>query len=89
MDAIAPLILALTGLPTLVLAALTGRSEDPRARGLGLRWSLLGLTMLLGATALYWAGDSRPRVYSVVIVLVVAANALAVSMLRHLRRQRR
>lgn len=88
MDATAPLILALSGLPALAVAAWIGGADDPRSRGLGLRWALLGLAILLGAVALYWAGDSRARVYAVVIALVVAVNALAVSMLRHLRRDR-
>lgn len=86
MEAIAPLILALSGLPALAIAATLGRRDDSRARGLGLRWTLLGLAILLGAAALYWAGDSRPRVYLVVIALVLVVNALTVSMLRHLRR---
>ncbi|GHH51244.1 hypothetical protein [[Pseudomonas] boreopolis] len=86
MDVIAPLILALSGLPALAIAAWTGRAGDARSRGLGLRWALLGLAILLGAVALYWAGDSHPRIYAVVIALVVAVNALALSMVRHLRR---
>lgn len=86
MDVIAPLILALSGLPALAVAAWIGGNGDERSRGLGLRWALLGLAILLGAAALYWAGGSRARVYAVVVALVVAVNALAVSMLRHLRR---
>lgn len=89
MDVIAPLILALSGLPALAVAAWIGGNGDERSRGLGLRWALLGLAILLGAAALYWAGDSRARVYAVVVALVVAVNALGVSMLRHLRRGRR
>ncbi|MFT4249528.1 MAG: hypothetical protein QM581_16070 [Pseudomonas sp.] len=89
MNLIAPLILALSGLPALAIAAWIGGNGDARARGLGLRWALLGLAILLGAAALYWAGDSRAHVYAVVIALVLAVNALAVSMVRHLRRGRR
>jgi 4-amino-4-deoxy-L-arabinose transferase-like glycosyltransferase len=86
MEVIVPLIVALSGLPALAVAAWIGGADDPRSRGLGLRWALLGMAILLGAAALYWAGDSRPRVYAVAIALVIAVNALAVSMVRHLRR---
>lgn len=86
MDVIVPLIVALSGLPALAIAAWIGGADDARSRGLGLRWALLGLAILLGAAALYWAGDSRPRVYTVAIALVVTVNALAVSMVRYLRR---
>jgi hypothetical protein len=86
---LAPLIIALTGLPALAIAWWTGRPGDAHARGTGLRWALIALAMFLGALALYWAGDSRARIYTVTIALVVAVNAMAVSLLRHLRRDGR
>lgn len=86
MDALVPLIVALTGLPALGLAAWTGGRDEPHARGLGLRWALVALCAFLGAGALYWAGGSQPRVYAVAIMLVIAVNALLVSMVLHLRR---
>ncbi|MBB5941175.1 uncharacterized membrane protein YtjA (UPF0391 family) [Xanthomonas arboricola] len=84
--AIAPLALALSGLPALVIAAWVGGKDDDRARGLGLRWALIGLAILLGAAALYWTGGQRTGVYAVAIVLLLTVNALIVSMLLHLRR---
>lgn len=84
--AIAPLALALSGLPALVIAAWIGGKGDDRARGLGLRWALIGLAILVGAAALYWAGGQRVGVYVVAIALLLAVNALIVSMLLHLRR---
>lgn len=86
MEALIPLIVALSGLPALAIAAWIGGNDDPRSRGLGLRWALLGMAILLGGGALYWAGDSRALIYTVVIALVLVVNALAVSMLLHLRR---
>ena len=88
MSALAPLILALSGMPALAVAAWSGRAGDAHARGIGLRWALIALSLFLGAAALYWAGDSRPRVYAVAIALVVAVNALLLSMVLHLRRDR-
>ncbi|MEE7559895.1 hypothetical protein HH299_09420 [Xanthomonas sp. Kuri4-2] len=86
MDVTVPLIVAFSGLAALGAAAWIGGTDDARARGFGLRCALAGLAILLGAVGLYWAGDSRGRTYAVVIVLLVAVNALAVSMVLHLRR---
>jgi hypothetical protein len=89
MQALIPLLVALSGLPALAIAAWIGGNDDARSRGLALRWALLGLAILLGAGALYWAGDSRALIYTVVIALVLVVNALALSMLLHLRRSAR
>ncbi|HBK45156.1 MAG TPA: hypothetical protein DDZ67_01715, partial [Xanthomonadaceae bacterium] len=86
MDVVIPLIVAFSGLPALAIAAWIGGNDDARSRGTGLRWALIGLAILLGAAGLYWAGTHQTRVYLVAIAMVVAVNALAVSMLRHLRR---
>ena len=88
MDALIPLLVALSGLPALAISAWLGGRGDDRARGLGLRWALLGLAIMLGAAGLYWAGSSHGRIWGVVIAMVIVVNALAVSMLLHLRRNR-
>ncbi len=85
MDALVPLLLALSGLPALGVAGWTARHDDPRSRGLALRWALVGLAILVGAIALYWAGADRTAVNWVIGVLVVVVNALAISMLLFLR----
>ena len=86
MDALVPLLLALSGLPALGVAGWTLRNDDARSRGLALRWALIGLSILIGAIALYWAGADRTAVNWVIGVLVVAVNGLAISMLLFLRR---
>ncbi|HET6396457.1 MAG TPA: hypothetical protein VFF91_06410 [Pseudoxanthomonas sp.] len=86
MDALAPLLVALTGLPALGIAAWYARGDHEQARGLALHWALIGLAILLGAVALYWAGDSRPRITGVAVAMALAVNGLIVSMVLRLRR---
>lgn len=85
-DVLAPLIIALTGLPALGIAAWSSRDGSPHARGLGLRWALIGLSLFVGAIALYLAAGNRMATHAVVIALVVAVNALGVALVLHLRR---
>ncbi len=86
MNVAAPLIIAATGIPALLIAVWSGRPGTAHARGVGLRWALIALCMFLGATGLYLAGDSRTITYAVVIALVVAVNALGISLVLLLRR---
>jgi len=87
MHALGPVLVALTALPALGIAAWQARAVaiDPKARGLALRWAGIALSMLLGALGLYLAGDDRGRATTVGIVMVVAVNVLLVSMLLHMR----
>ncbi|WP_349778527.1 hypothetical protein ABQ039_005905 [Xanthomonas sp. WHRI 6108] len=85
MNVMVPLVVALSGLPALAIAASIGADDDDRARGLGLRWALI-LVILIGAACLYWAGDNRAGIYAVVIGMLVGVNVLIVSMVMHLRR---
>ncbi|NIK34818.1 hypothetical protein A7D01_11730 [Xanthomonas arboricola] len=86
MNVMVPLVVALSGLPALAIAASIGADDDDRARGLGLRWALISLVILIGAACLYWAGDNRAGIYAVVIGMLVGVNVLIVSMVMHLRR---
>ncbi|MCL1529156.1 hypothetical protein A7D16_02045 [Xanthomonas nasturtii] len=86
MNVMVPLIVALSGLPALAIAASIGADDDDRARGLGLRWALISLVILIGAACLYWAGDNRAGIYAVVIGMIIGVNTLIVSMVLHLRR---
>jgi hypothetical protein len=86
MEALVPLIVAVTGLPALGIAAWHARAADAHGRGLALRWALIALAILCGAVGLYFAGGSRLAVWAVVVAMVVAVNALAVSLVVHLRR---
>ena len=86
MEAIVPLIIALTGLPALGIAAWYSRTDDARDRGTALRWALIALAILCGSVALYFAAGNRTALAAVVVAMVVAVNALAVSMVLHLRR---
>ncbi|MCC4587324.1 hypothetical protein JWH11_16255 [Xanthomonas melonis] len=86
MNVMVPLAVALSGLPALAIAASIGANDDDRARGLGLRWALISLVILVGAACLYWAGDNRVGIYAVAIGMIVGVNALIVSMVMHLRR---
>jgi len=87
-NAVAPLIIAATGIPALCFAVWSGRPGTAHARGLGLRWALIALCMFVGAVGVYLAGDNRNIAYGVVIALVVAVNALGISLVMHLRRER-
>lgn len=86
MNVVAPLIIAATGVPALLIAVWSSRPGTAHARGLGLRWALIALCMFLGAIGLHLAGDNRNITYGVVIALVIAVNALGVSLVMHLRR---
>ncbi|PPU78247.1 hypothetical protein XcuCFBP2542_03225 [Xanthomonas cucurbitae] len=86
MNIMVPLVVALSGLPALAIAASIGANDDDRARGLGLRWALISLVILVGAACLYWAGDNRAGIYAVVIGMIIGVNTLIVSMVIHLRR---
>jgi Na+/melibiose symporter-like transporter len=86
MDALVPLIVAVTGLPALGIAAWHARAGDAHGRGTALRWALIALAILCGAAGLYFTGDRPPGVWLVAVAMVVAVNALAVSMVLHLRR---
>ena len=87
MDAFVPLIVALTGLPALGIAAWHARDDTGQARILGLHWALIALAIFIGAACLYWAGDSGRRVTAVVVAMALAVNGLIVSMALRLRRE--
>lgn len=87
MDAFAPLLVALGAMPALGIAAWYARAAaHPTARSIALHWALIALAMLVGAAGLYWAGDDRGRIATVAVLMVVAVNALALSMLLRMRR---
>ena len=85
-EVIAPLVIALTGLPALGIAAWSSRDGSPHSRGLGLRWALIALCSFIAAIALYLAGGNRSMAIAIASVVAGAVNALVVSMLLHLRR---
>ena len=87
MHALAPLVLALSGLPALLIGAWVSRARDPRSRGMALHWVLIGLAIQAGAVAVYWAGGDDRLAQGVVIAMVVLVNALIVSMVLQLRRR--
>jgi len=80
------LIIAATGIPALCFAVWSGRPGTAHARGLGLRWALIALCLFIGAIGVYLGGENQNIVYGVVIALVVAVNALGVSLVLHVRR---
>lgn len=87
MQALVPLMVALSAMPALGIAAWYGRGDTaPAARGLALRWALLSIAILLGAAGLHWAGGEKGPTTAVVVLLVIAVNATIVSMVLHLRR---
>jgi hypothetical protein len=88
MNALVPLVLAISGLPALLIGAWMSRGPDARSRGMAVHWVLVGLAIQAGAVGVYWAGDDNGRVHAIVIALVVLVNALIVSMLLQLRRNR-
>lgn len=88
MNALVPLVLAISGLPALLIGAWMSRGPDARSRGMAVHWVLVGLTIQAGAVGVYWAGDDNGRVHAIVIAMVVLVNALIVSMLLQLRRNR-
>ena len=88
MSVVASLVIAITGLPALGEAAWYARFDHDLARALALRWALIGLSILSGAIGLYFAGDNRNAGIAVVVAMVVAVNALAVSLVMKMRRGR-
>ncbi|GAB3514195.1 hypothetical protein [Pseudoxanthomonas daejeonensis] len=86
MEALVPLVIAMSGMPALGIAAWYARADDAHSRGAALRWALVALAMLGGAIGLYFAGGSTTAVTTVVVAMVVAVNALLVSVVLHLRR---
>ncbi|TDK25966.1 hypothetical protein E2F46_04995 [Luteimonas aestuarii] len=90
MDALAPLLVAIGAMPALGIAAWYMRAAaDPLAHRIALHWALIALSMFVGAAGLYWAGNDQSRVAAVAILMVVAVNALAVSMILQMRRRDR
>ena len=88
MHVLVPLILAVSGLPALLIGAWTSRAADDRSRGMALHWVLIGLTIQAGAVGVYATGDDEGLAQGVVIAMVVLVNALIVSMVLQLRRNR-
>jgi len=86
MEALVPLIIAVSGLPALGMAAWYARSDDAHSRGMALRCALIALAILGGAIGLYFAGDHHTAQIAAVVAMVVAVNAVAVSMVLYLRR---
>ena len=86
MHALAPLVLALSGLPALLIGAWVSRTGDPRSRGMAAHWVLIGLAIQAGAVGLYCAGDDDRMAQGAVIAMVVLVNALIISMVLQLRR---
>ncbi len=89
MHALVPLVLAVSGLPALLIGAWMSRANDDRSRGLALHWVLVGLAIQAGAVGVYWAGDDDRIAQGIVIAMVVLVNALIVSMVLQLRRRNR
>jgi hypothetical protein len=86
MDAWIPLLVAATGLPAVGIAAWLARSPQPLQRSLALHMALVGLVILAGALGLYWAGADHGAMRAVAIAMVVAVNALGISMIVRVRR---
>lgn len=89
MHALVPLVLAVSGLPALLIGAWMSRAGDDRSRGMALHWVLVGLAIQAGAVGIYWAGDDDRLTQGIVIAMVVLVNALIVSMVLQLRRNRK
>lgn len=89
MDAWAPLVVACSGLPAVGIAAWLARSPHPLQRSLALRMALVGLAILAGALGLYWAGGDAGAMRAVAVAMVVAVNALGISMVLRMRRHGR
>ena len=81
MHALAPLILALSGLPALLIGAWVSRAGDPRSRGMAVHWVLIGLAIQAGAVGLYWAGDDDRLAQGSVIAMGVLVSALMTTLL--------
>lgn len=87
MQALGPLLIALTALPALGIAMWQARAaaSDPKARGLAVRWAGIALAMFAGAVGLYFAGADRGLATTIAILMVVAVNVLLLSMILHMR----
>ncbi len=80
-------MVAAGGLPALGIASRYARAAvDPQARAIAAHWALIALAMFFGAVGLYWAGGRESRVAAVALLLVIAVNGLAVSMVVRMRR---
>lgn len=86
MDALAPVLLALAGLPAVGMAAWFARDPRPASRGMALRMALVGIAILLGAAGLHAAGTDGAFALKVVLAMALVVNALALSMWWHVRR---
>ncbi len=89
MELFAPLLVAIGAMPALGIAAWYARVTGPLARIVALHWALIALSMFLGAAGLYWAAADEGRIATVAILMVVAVNVLALSMVLRLRRGER
>ncbi len=89
MHALVPLVLAVSGLPALLIGAWMSREPGVRSRGMAVHWVLVGLTIQAGAVGVYWAGNNDGLAQGLVIAMVVLVNALIVSMVLQLRRNRK
>ena len=90
MNSIIPLLVAVSGMPALGIAAWYARAAThPTPRSVALHWALIALTLFLGASGLHWASGSESRTATVAIIMVIAVNALIVSMVLRLRRRGR
>ena len=86
MEALASLVIAITGLPALGIAVWYARSGLPHDRGTALRWALIALSIFAGAIGLYFSRGNQTAETVVGIGMVVLVNVLVVSMVLHLRR---
>lgn len=89
MDGLAPVLVAIAGLPAVGIAAWLARDGRPASRGLAVRMALVGIVILLGALGLHWAGDDGGRVLKIVLAIALLVNALALSMWWHVRSNNR
>ena len=89
MHALVPLILAISGLPALLIGAWISREPGARSRGMALHSVMAGLAIQAGAVGVYWAGADERMALGIVIATVVLVNALIVSMVLQARRNRK
>lgn len=103
-DLLVPTILAVSSLPLFAIAYRVGcgdlhwlngldarrlRDPDAVARGMARRLALVGVSILLGALGMYWAGADQARIAIVAIVLLVAVNGLGIALVLAVQRARR
>jgi thiol:disulfide interchange protein len=86
MEGMVPLLVAVSGLPAVGMAAWLARSPLPQRQALALHMALVGIAIFAGALGLYWAGADAGRVRAVAAVLLVVVNLLGVSLLLRMRR---